>query len=84
MWEYWKAVPMRHWETRYNGLGTDERMKLCDSAAQAATWLARLSAYVSRRMSGGKHGDAVKAQNRAARRVRQALGYTYADDKVTF
>lgn len=53
-------------------------------AAHLATTYARMSAYFSRRMAGGKHADAVKAQNIAARKVRQALGYTYADDKITF
>lgn len=54
------------------------------ACASGATKLARYSAYISRRINGGKHEDAVRAQNRAARRVRQALGYTYADDAVNF
>lgn len=53
-------------------------------AAILATQYSRLSAYLSRRVAGGKHADAVKAQNNVARRVRQALGYTYADDSITF
>lgn len=77
-------MPMVKWEAAYKRLTTDQRMALSDSAASTATRFSRVSAYVSRRMSGGKHADAVTAQNRTARSVRQALGYTYADDKITF
>lgn len=72
------------WQAAYEALTLDERMALSDKAAAHATHHTRLCAYVSRRMSGGKHADAVKAQNTAARKVRQALGYTYTDDAITF
>lgn len=78
-----KTPPVK-WERAVKKMGIDERMKLCDEAAAIATRAARVNAYISRFLSGGKHADAVKAQNRAARRVRQALGYTYADDSITF
>ena len=78
------ALPPVKWQAAYERLSTDERMALTDSAAHTATKLARVSAYVSRRMSGGKHEDAVKNQNQSARKVRQALGYTYTDDQITF
>ena len=78
-----RTPPVR-WERAVTRMRTDDRMRLCDEAAALATRAARISAYVSRRLSGGKHADAVTAQNQAARRVRQALGYTYADDKITF
>lgn len=68
----------------YDKLDTAARMEACDAAASASVWLARVSAYISRRLSGGKHEDAVKAQNACAAKVRQALGYTYKDDKLTF
>lgn len=77
-------VPMVRWERAVDRMSTDEQMRLSDTAAALATRAARLSAYISRRHTGGKHVVAVHAQNRAARRVRQALGYTYADDKITF
>lgn len=76
--------PMASWEKAIDRLGTDARMRLDDEAAALATKAARLSAYVSRRMSGGKHSDAVAAQNRAASKVRQALGFTYKDSKISF
>jgi hypothetical protein len=72
------------WDAEYQRLTTDQRYALELATALDAVRLARFSAYVSRRLAGGKHADAVKAQNQTARKVRQALGYTYADDKITF
>jgi hypothetical protein len=77
-------LPMVKWEAAYENLTTDQRRVIDDEAAAAATRYARLSAYLSRRLAGGKHRDAVKRQNQAARRVRQALGFTYTDDAITF
>ena len=77
-------LPMAKWEGAYTRLSTDQRYSLTDGAAQDATHFARVSAYVSRRQTGGKHADAVKRQNQTARSVRQALGYTYAQDAITF
>ena len=76
--------PMVKWEAIVDRMGTAEKMDEADRAAAYAVRLARWNAYVSRRLSGGKHAHAVKAQNQAARKVRQALGYTYADDAITF
>jgi ferritin len=53
-------------------------------AAEEATHAARLSAYLSAREAGASHAAAVKAQNRAARVVRKALGFAYPDSEVTF
>lgn len=75
---------MVEWQDRINGLPQHEAYRLESELATLATHAARLSAYISRRLTGGKHDDAVKAQNTAARKVRQALGYTYADDSVRF
>lgn len=75
---------MVDWCAHYEKLSTDERMHTNDHAAATCERLARFVAYTSRRMAGGKHTDAVRAQNTAGRRVRQALGFTYADDKITF
>lgn len=72
------------WSALYESLDTNQRYELERQLSQDAVQLARLAAYISRRQTGGKHDDAVKAQNTAARKVRQALGYTYADDKITF
>lgn len=76
--------PMVKWSTDYDHMTTDEKMQISNTAAALATHYARLSAYLSRRHAGGKHDDAVKAQNRTASRVRQALGYTYKDAPITF
>ena len=76
--------PMVEWDAAYNAMTFDERRVADDDAAAQATKYARLSAYLSRRMSGGGHADAVKRQNEVARKVRQALGFTYKDDAITF
>lgn len=77
-------LPMVKWERAYDNLTADQRRIIDDEAAAAATQYARLSAYISRRLAGGKHADAVKRQNQSARKVRQALGFTYKDDSITF
>lgn len=77
-------LPMVKWEAAYERLSADERRQVDDNAAAIATHYARVSAYLSRRLAGGKHADAVKRQNQTARRVRQALGFTYTDDSITF
>lgn len=77
-------IPMTKWEATYNRLTFDERRQQDDDAAAQAVRHARVSAYISRRLSGGKHADAVKAQNRAAARVRVALGFTYKDSPIDF
>ena len=50
---------MVHWESRCNRMDTNQRMEVADACAAIATKAARLS--------GGKHADAVKAQNDVAR-----------------
>jgi hypothetical protein len=78
-------IPMVQWEDACKSLSQTDAMALSDTAAQEAVLLARYSAYLSRlRVTGGNHTDAVKQQNFAARKVRQALGYTYADDAILF
>lgn len=77
-------LPAVEWEATVDALSTEDRFEYERTIATAAERYARASAYLSRRMSGGKHEDAVKAQNKAAARVRQALGYTYAESPITF
>lgn len=76
--------PMVEWSALYEESTLDENQTMERTAAELAVTYARLSAYLSRRMAGGKHADAVKAQNKAARGTRQALGYTYKDDAISF
>ena len=80
----WLRTPPVKWESLYKRVGAADVFRTEAEAAEIATHLARISGYISRRMNGGKHTDAVKSQNRVARGTRQALGYTYADDKITF
>lgn len=77
-------MPKVKWARTVAKMNADQMMRLSDEAARLSTEAARVSAYISRRLSGGKHDDAVKAQNRVARGVRQALGYTYKDDAISF
>lgn len=77
-------APMVEWSTLWQTYDLDEARRREADAALVAVRAARFSAYLGRRMSGGKHVDAVKRQNQVARKVRQALGYTYADDRITF
>lgn len=80
----WLELPLAQWASEYERMSMAERIGLADRLASQVEWMTRVNAYISRRMSGGQHKDAVTAQNRAVRKVRQALGYTYADDKITF
>lgn len=77
-------MPMVQWDQHVAGFDTDTRYEVERRLAHHAERYTRACAYLSRRMSGGNHDHAVKAQNGAARKVRQALGYTYANDKITF
>lgn len=77
-------APMADWPALYDALTTDQRREVDDQAAVLAVKAARLSRYFGRRTSGGKHEDAVKAQNSVAAKVRQALGFTYKDSPITF
>lgn len=76
--------PMAAWDKAVTKLPTQARMDLLQELGVLTIRAARLEAYLYRRHAGGKHADAVKAQNQVARRVRQALGYTYADDAIHF
>jgi hypothetical protein len=77
-------TPMVRWDARYKRMSENDRWETSEQAVLVAVRAARLCAYLSRRRSGGTHADAVKAQNEAARKVRQALGDTYANDAITF
>lgn len=72
------------WDATISALSPDQLYTIERTISSDAIKLARFAAYLSRRMTGGKHADAVKAQNQTARKVRQALGYTYADDQIHF
>lgn len=79
------VLPMVEWDKAYTELYSQTEIQQIErEAAELATAYARLSAYLSRRLSGGRHTDAVRRQNQAAARVRQALGYTYKDAPITF
>lgn len=77
-------LPMVEWDKAYTAMAQAEIFELERQAAEVATRYARLSAYLSRRMAGGIHADAVRRQNQTAAKVRQALGYTYKDAPITF
>lgn len=72
------------WAATVERMSTEERYELERAIVGDAVQLARFSAYIGRRITGGNHAAGVKRQNQVARKVRQALGYTYADDAITF
>lgn len=80
----WALLALVDWEAEVARLSTDEAWSLDEAAAAMAVHCARLSAYLSRRRTGGRHTVAVKHQNQVARKVRQALGFMYGDDSITF
>jgi len=77
-------VPPVKWEALADRLSTAERWELMRQLDQHAVSAARLAAYITRRISGGRHVDAVKRQNAVARKVRLAIGYSYPEDSLTF
>lgn len=76
---------------RYTDVERQEIARILDSIAVRA---ARAAAYISRVRTAGHtrkgkpgpstHAAAVTAQNRTARQVRRALGYTYPDQPINF
>lgn len=78
------GAPMVEWRKLCEKMSQEDRRETEETLAQLATRAARASAYLSRRETGGKHDDAVRRQNQVARSVRQALGYTYGRDDITF
>jgi hypothetical protein len=75
---------MISWDETNNAMSHEERHRVEAAAAGIAEAAARLSAYLSRRASGGTHSQAVARQNQAASRVRAALGYTYKHAPINF
>ena len=78
-------TPMAQWCKLVESMSSEDLFETEAELSQLAVLAARASAYVSRRYNGGKHADCVKRQNEVTRKVRVALGYTYAKaDDVTF
>ena len=65
-----------------------ERAERCGSvareAARAAERAIRLMAYLEARSINESHQQAVSAQNKAATKVRRAIGYSYPKQDVNF
>ena len=74
-------LSMTDWDEAVQALGTSDKVKLADSADHIATRLAMLSAYLTYRGAAGfgdhGHDDAVRQAERARKRVRKALGFSY-------
>lgn len=84
-------TPMVKWRARTAKLTNTERQKLIDELDALAIRCARLSGYLTSQLIGGNdptddqiHAAAVARSNRTARKVRKALGFTYANDPITF
>jgi len=76
-------MPMVHWQAAYEH-DREVGRGLLNASGALAVRAARLAAYVNARDLGKSHAVAVRAQNAAARKVRTLLGFTYANDDVTF
>lgn len=78
-------IPMVQWAATFDRLSPAERDGAWRHAAGEAQQYARITAYIGRRQSyQGSHDNAVKAQNRVARAVRKALGYSDPNNPITF
>lgn len=60
------------------------RIEIASMLDDITTRAARASVYITTRHHGGTHADAVRAQNRIARKIRKVLGYTYPDQPIHF
>lgn len=77
-------TPPARWDALISNQA-EEDLELADrDTAWAAIHLVRLAAYLRARRNGHGHDDAVKRQNTAAGRVREALGFTQHRDDLTF
>lgn len=77
--------PMTRWPNLIkNGRITTRVWDLEREASNIAVHAARFSAYLSRRINGGNHADAVRHQNNVAAKVRAALGYTQRRSDIRF
>lgn len=76
--------PIQEWQLAVASLSTELRQSIESDIAALTIKAARLSAYLTVCTLGGGHEQAVKRQNQVARKVRRAMGYTYADDAITF
>ena len=75
--------PMSLWDMEVNQMTREQIADVERSAADLAERAARLSGYLSMRWAATDHGKAVEHQNKVARDVRKALGYTL-DAPITF
>lgn len=82
--ERFANTAMAQWDRRYGRMDSIDRNDTERHAAAMAERFARTAAYISRRMIGGTHADAVKHQNAVARGVRKALGFAYPNQPITF
>ena len=76
--------PMVAWERLVLRLPQNIRIEVEQELCARIQRFTRLACYISRRTTGGRHADAVKAQNRGVAKVRAALGYTYKQEPVVF
>lgn len=80
-------LPMVKWASEFLEISPtngDAVHATCRELDNIAVRAARAASYFGARMRGEKHEHAVREQNRVAVKVRRALGYTYADDLITF
>ncbi len=75
---------MGDWQNIADAYPPETRQRDADQAGDLAVRAARLAAYMNARYLGQDHAAGVKAQNRAARELRRALGFTYPSLDIDF
>lgn len=78
------AAPMNTWQHGADHIDAETLRALSDEAADLAVKAARASAYLNARYLGRAHIDGVDAQNRVAKALRKAFGFTYPQDDISF
>ena len=76
--------PMSEWQQTIQNMSVDERRELADAAGDLAVRLARLSSYANAWYLNVGHTKALQEQNRVARELRSALGFTYPQENISF
>lgn len=76
--------PMVDWQNIADHLEPEHAAAISSSVADLSVRYARFSSYVNDRYLGHSHLHAVFAQNRIAKALRKAFGFSYPQDDITF
>ena len=77
-------IPPAGFRAHADGLTPAELDALQSQMYHAAQYLTRAASYFGSRQLGLDHEHSVRSARKAVTAVRRALGYTYADDDLSF